>query len=73
MIVLSVVGIAVIVFAWPLAGWRLSSQFWRDLAEGRLRRTDRRFRRMRVIYTVVYVIVGAVFVAVGIVPAGFGR
>jgi hypothetical protein len=66
MIVFLVLGIAMIIFAWPLAGWRLSSYFWRDLAESKLRRTDRRFRRTRVTFTVVYIIVGAVFVAVWI-------
>ena len=63
MSLLLALGVTMIVFAWPLAAWRLSSVFWRDLAEAKLQRTDRRFRRTRVAYAGVYMIVGAVSVA----------
>lgn len=64
-IVALVVGIAMVVFAWPLARWGLGVYFGRDIRAGKLRRDDPRFKKATIIVTVAYVIVGAVGVYIG--------
>jgi uncharacterized membrane protein YuzA (DUF378 family) len=64
-IVFLVVGIAMVVFAWPMARWGLGVYFGRDIRAGKLRRDDPRFKKATIVVTIVYVIVGAVGVYIG--------
>lgn len=60
-----VVGIAMVVFAWPMARWGLGVYFGRDIRAEKMRRDDPRFKKATIVVTIVYVIVGAVGVYIG--------
>jgi hypothetical protein len=64
-IVALVIGIAMVVFAWPMARWGLGVYFGRDIRAGKMRRDGPRLKKATIIVTVTYVIVGAVAVYIG--------
>lgn len=60
-----VIGIAMVVFAWPMARWGLGVYFGKEIRAGKLRRDDPRFKKATIVVTIVYVLVGAVAVYIG--------